>query len=163
MNELCQKCVDIFADHEEARCAIALEQMNLLLLDLWNSLTADFVKFIGTMAKHARGILKGSCPLCKAQEEQHNYTMCLQTAKIKVERGMLKITMGQGCLGQPLLDPNPMGSMPGTTPKPNPKTPSEQPKAKSPAKGTASEDEMVHLLLPAMHPLCQPIFLPPNT
>ena len=69
--------------------------------------------------------------------------MCLPTAKIKVERGMLKITTGRGCTGEPPPNPNPTGPTPGTTSQLTPKTLSEQPKAKSPAKGTAREDDLV--------------------
>ena len=64
LHKLCQLCVNIFADHEEAQCPWGLELRNPPLLDLWDHLTVAFIQFMGTMAGHTRGTLEGSCPLC---------------------------------------------------------------------------------------------------
>ena len=122
-HELCRKCIDIFADHAEAQCPIDPEQVNLSLLDLWENPTIGFVKLVGTMANRVRKIHKGPCPLCKANEEQHDYAMCLRMGKITREQGILNITTGQrqtkGSAPGPVLT----GLTPGTTPQGAPKTP----------------------------------------
>ena len=142
-HELCRKCIYIFVAHTEAQCPMDPEQVNSSLLDLWESPTVDFVRLVGTMAKHARKIQQGPCPLCKAQEEWHDYAMCLRTAKITRERGMLNIMTAQRHTRGSAPDPVPTGPTPGTTPGEAPKTSVREPEVKSPKEGTEGENHLV--------------------
>ena len=76
-NELCRLCVDIFADNAEAQCPVGPGFENPLLLHFWDNPIGSFVRFIGTMVEHARGVQTGPCPLCNVQEDQHDYAICL--------------------------------------------------------------------------------------
>ena len=159
---LCWLCIDIFTDHEEAQCPQGSEQRNPPLLALFDHLSPAFVQFIGTMAGHTRGTLKGSCPLCQWQEKKHNYVKCLRGAHITVQEGMLKISTKKECMEDPNLDPNPPGPMPGpmpgTTPKSPPKPPPQPTSAKSgipiPIKGRDRGRGLIHTLFTTMYKLC---------
>ena len=116
-NKLCRVCADIFADHAEAQCPVGPGSENPSLLKLWDNPVGDFVRFIGVMVEHVKGVQMGPCPLCNVQEEQHDYTACLQTANVELKEGELNVTTSRRKHGDPPPDPNPMGPTPGTTPK----------------------------------------------
>ena len=71
--ELCWVCVDIFADHAEAECPVGPGFKSPSLLEFWDNPVGSFVRFIGTVVEHTRGTQTGPCPLCKVQEDQHDY------------------------------------------------------------------------------------------
>ena len=95
----------------------------------------SFVKFIGAMVEHARGAQTGPCPLCKVQEDQHDYATCLQTVSLEMKGDELSVTTNRPSPRNPQLDPNPLGPTPGMTPK----TPQSGPMPKSPSGGTLNK------------------------
>ena len=76
-NELCQVCVDIFTDHAEAQCPVGPGFENQSLLHFWDNPIGSFVRFIGTIVEHVKGVQTDPCPVCNVQEDQHNYAICL--------------------------------------------------------------------------------------
>ena len=114
-NELCQVFVDIFADHAEAQCPLGPGFENQSLLHFWDDPIGSFVRFIGTMVEHARGVQSSPCPLCNVQEDQHDYAICLRMDNVELKEGMLNVTTGRRHSRDPPLDPNPPGPTPGTT------------------------------------------------
>ena len=132
---MCRVCVDIFADHTEAECPVGPGFENLSLLEFWDNPVGSFVKFIGAMVEHARGAQTGPCPLCKVQEDQHDYTACLQTVSLEMKGDELSITTNRSLPRNPQLDPNPLGPTPGMTPR----TPQSGPTPKSPSGGTSNK------------------------
>ena len=136
-HELCRVCVDIFADHAEAECPVGPGSKSPSLLEFWDNPVGSFVRFIGTMVEHTRGIQTGPCPLCKVQEDQHDYAACLQTVNLEMKEGELNVTTSGRKRKDPRLDPNPMGPTPRTTPK----TMQPVPASKSPIRGTSGDPE----------------------
>ena len=92
MNDLCWVCVDIFADHVGAECPVGPGFENPSLLEFWDNPEVSFVKFIGAMVEHARGAQTGPCPLCKVQEDQHDYATCLRMVSLEMKGDELSVT-----------------------------------------------------------------------
>ena len=113
-HQLCQVCVDIFTDHAETECPVGPGFENPSLLRFWDNPVGSFVRFIGTMVEHARGAQTSPCPLCKVQEDQHDYATCLQTVSLEMKEGELSVTTNKPLLRNPPPDPDPT---PRTTPK----------------------------------------------
>ena len=109
-HELCRVCVDIFADHAEVECPAGPGSESPSLLEFWDNPISSFVRFIGTMVEHARGIQTGPCPLCKVQENQHNYATCLQTVNLEMKEGDLKRHYQQKETQGPLTGSEPHGT-----------------------------------------------------
>ena len=143
VHELCWVCVDIFADHAEAQCPVGPGFKNPSLLGFWDDPVSSFVRFIGTVVEHARGTQMGPCPLCKVQEEQHDYTGCLRSASVELKEGELSVTTSRNQYGDPPPNPNPTGPTAGTSPKVTPKTPQPVPRSESPGKGTSGNKAMM--------------------
>ena len=116
-HELCWVCVDIFTDHAEDECPVGPGFGSPSLLEFWDHPIHSFVRFIGTMVEHAGGTTTGPCPLCKVQEDQHDYAACLRAVKIEMKEGELNVTTSRRRCGDPPPDPNPTGPIPRTTPK----------------------------------------------
>ena len=135
MHDLCWVCVDIFADHAEAECPVGPGFENPSLLGFWDNAVGSFVRFIGTMVEHVGGAQTGPCPLCKVQEDQHDYATCLQTVSLEMKGDELSVTTNRPLPRNPQPDPNPLGPTPGMTPK----TPQLGPMPKSPSGGTSNK------------------------
>ena len=134
---LCRVCVDIFMDHAEAECPVGPGSKSPSLLEFWDNPVSSFVRFIGTMVEHTRGIQTGPCPLCKGQENQHDYAACLQTVNLEMKEGELNVTTRGRKHEDPQPDPNPTGPTLRTTPK----TMQPMPASKSPGRGTSGYPE----------------------
>ena len=106
MHDLCRVCVDIFADHAEAECLMGPGFENPSLLGFWDNAVGSFVRFIGTMVEHVLGAQTGPCPLCKVQEDQHDYATCLQTVSLEMKGDELSVTTNRPLPRNPQPDPN---------------------------------------------------------
>ena len=135
MHDLCQVYADIFADHTEAECPVGPGFENPSLLGFWDNPVGSFVRFIGTMVEHAGGAQTGPCPLCKVQEDQHDYAACLRMVSLEMKGDELSVTTNRPSPRSPQPDPNPLGPTPGTTSK----TPQSGPTPKSPSGGTSNK------------------------
>ena len=138
-HKLCRVCANIFADHEEAQCPVGPGSENPSLLKLWDNPVSSFVRFIGMMVEHVRGVQMGLCPLCNVQEDQHDYAICLWNASMELKEGKLNVTTSRRQHGDPPPNPNPTGPTPRTTLK----TTQPMPVSKSPGRGTSSDPEMM--------------------
>ena len=134
-NDLCQVCVDIFADHAETECLVRTGCENPSLLEFWDNPVGSFVKFIGAMVEHTRGAQTGPCPLCKVQEDQHDYTTCLRMVSLEMKDDELSVTTNRPLPGNCQPVPNPLGLTPGMTPK----TPQLGLTPKPPSRGTSNQ------------------------
>ena len=138
-HELRQVCADIFTDHAKTQCPVGPGFENPSPLWFWDNPISSFVRFIGTMVEHARVTQTGPYPLCKVQEDQYNYTVCLWTASMELKEGELNVTTSRRQHGDPPPNPNPTGPTPGTTPK----TPHPVPVSMSPSRGTSGNPGMM--------------------
>ena len=136
-------CADIFVDHDEAQCPVGPGSENPTLLSFWDNPIESFVRVVGTMVEWVRGVQTGPCPLCNVQEDQHDYAVCLRTAKFELKEGTLNVTTGQRRKDNPSPNPNPTGPTPGTTPQVTPKTPQPTLGSESPGKGTTGKEAMM--------------------
>ena len=136
MHELCQVSVDIFADHAEAECTVGPGFENPSLLKFWDNPVGGFVRFIGTMVKHVRGAQRGPCPLCKEQEDQHDYTACLRIVHLEMRGDKLSVTTNKPLPMNPPSDPMP-------TTRSTPKNPQPVPISESTNAGTPKMPALV--------------------